>query len=110
MSQHVPIKRYLAIIRRLQRGPADFQELHFHLQNESEISGNDLNISQRTLQRYIKEIGDLFHMEIRYDKTKNAYAITDTEEPDQHSIRLLESYEMLDALHMAGHYTPYVFF
>lgn len=74
------------------------------------MTGYDLNLSQRTFQRYIKEIGDLFDIEISYDKRQNVYYIAENGSSGQRSMRLLESYETLDILHSAGNYSSYVFF
>ena len=56
MSKETYIIRYSLIIKRLERGPADFEELEKYLQNESNIHDKDLNISRRTFQRDIKDI------------------------------------------------------
>lgn len=109
MSNQTAIKRYLTIIRKLQKGKISFQDLSFHLDNESEISGYPLAISQRTFQRDIKAIEELFGYAIRSDKTQNVYYL-DEEVADIGSIRLLEAYELMDTLRTAGNYTPHVFF
>lgn len=110
MPKPAYIKRYSAIIRKLQRSPVNFQQLCFYLENESAISGYYLDISQRTFQRDIKDISSLFGIEIRCNKAQNIYYIDEEECADLHGMRLLEAYEMLDALRTTGNYTPYVFF
>ncbi|MGH2645220.1 MAG: helix-turn-helix transcriptional regulator, partial [Chitinophagaceae bacterium] len=109
MSNHTTIKRYLTIIRKLQKSPVSFQDLQFHLENESQICGYPLSCSQRTLQRDIIDIESLFDIRIRNDRTRNVYYIED-ETDDNRNIPLLELYELQEALHTAGNYSPFVFF
>ena len=44
MSKETYFTRYSLIIKRLERGPANFEELEKYLQNESYIQDKDLNI------------------------------------------------------------------
>ena len=72
MSKETYFTRYSLIIKRLERGPANFEELEKYLQNESYIQDKDLNISRRTFQRDIKDIFSQLNIEIENEK-KGAY-------------------------------------
>jgi predicted DNA-binding transcriptional regulator YafY len=94
----------------LQKGPTNFKELNFRLEDESKSFGYNLCISQRSLQRDINDIRNLFGIDIRNDKKRNVYYIVEDDETDPTNIRLLESYEMMDALRTTKNYMPYVYF
>ena len=62
------ITRFSMIIKRLERGPANFKEIELYLQNESIIQDKDLTIARRTFQRDISDIYDQFNIEIVNEK------------------------------------------
>lgn len=91
--------RYAHIIKRLEKGPATFTEISNYLQQQSSIFDIDLDISQRTFQRDIKEIYSLLGYDIQSEKTGNKrYFIADRPEAKQHTQRLLESFQIMNAL------------
>ena len=110
MSKETYIIRYSLIIKRLERGPADFKELEQFLQNESNIQDKDLNISRRTLQRDIKDIYSQLNIEIENEK-KGAfrYFIKSRPETLEHSNRLLESYQMMSTIEASRNFANLVF-
>jgi predicted DNA-binding transcriptional regulator YafY len=110
MSKETYIIRYSLIIKRLERGPADFEELEQFLQNESNIQDKDLNISRRTLQRDIKDIYSQLNIEIENEK-KGAfrYFIKSRPETLEHSNRLLESYQMMSTIEASRNFANLVF-
>jgi predicted DNA-binding transcriptional regulator YafY len=66
-----------------------FDEMVFHLENQSELQALDLVISQRTFQRDIKEIRSLYNVNIRFDRSKKVYFIEEDEENSDLKNRLL---------------------
>jgi predicted DNA-binding transcriptional regulator YafY len=103
------ISRYLLIIKRLQKSPADFTQLLNYLERESEIRGYDYTLSLRTFQREIKEIEKLGY-EIKYDKSTKVYCIAETESNPEQSSRILEAFEMLDLVRTSGIHTKLIQF
>ena len=78
------LSRYSHIVKRLERGPATFQEIAHYLENQSEIEGIQLVISQRTFQRDIKEIYTMFGYDIQNEqKGDKRYYIADTPDHKQ---------------------------
>ena len=110
MSKQTTITRYLLILKKLQRGPASFEEIHFSLQTEGEIRGAVYTTDLRTFQRDLREIESLFGVRIIYNRKAKAYTIAERADDRQQAVRLLESYEMLDALHATEGYAEHVFF
>jgi predicted DNA-binding transcriptional regulator YafY len=110
MSKQTAITRYLLILKKLQRGPASFSDILFSLQTEGEIRGASYTTDLRTFQRDLREIESLFGVCIAYNRTAKAYAIAERTADRQQAVRLLESYEMLDALHATEGYAEHVFF
>lgn len=56
MPKDLFIHRYLLIINRLQKSPANFAQINNYLQRESDIAGIDHTISLRTFQREKKKL------------------------------------------------------
>lgn len=115
MSKQTAITRYLLILKKLQRGPASFPDILFSLQTEGEIrggtaAGSTYTTDLRTFQRDLREIESLFGVRIAYSRMAKAYAIKERSADRQQALRLLESYEMLDALHATEGYAEHVFF
>lgn len=115
MSKQTAITRYLLILKKLQRGPATFEEVRFSLETAGEIRGVRYATDLRTFQRDLHEIEALFGVRIAWNRAQRAYAIADGNSVHcaadrQQALRLLESYEMLDALHATEGYAEHVFF
>jgi predicted DNA-binding transcriptional regulator YafY len=103
------LSRYSHIVKRLERGPATFQDIALYLEKQSEIEDINLVISQRTFQRDIKEIYTMFGYDIQNEqKGDKRYYIADVPEQKQHSLRLLESYQIMHALQNARGYEKVV--
>ncbi len=110
MAQVDAIKRQIAIINYLtNHGGQRFADITNHLQIESEIYDLNLNISIRTFQRDIKAIKKLYDIEIYYNKSKKLYEI-DNAYSDNKSIRLLESFNMLNTLNLNEQFSKFLYF
>lgn len=86
MANYKSLRRYYLIIEKLQEGRnASFKSIARHLNT------NDIETSERTLQRDIAQIRADFGVDIIYNKTVNGYAIDETS-----SINLPSFYRFLE--------------
>jgi predicted DNA-binding transcriptional regulator YafY len=97
MAKRDFIQRYILIINRLKSRPSTFEELQDYLLRQQQITGDKLEISQRTLQRDLNEIRSLFDIDIQFNRKESVYEIVEaiTEKPIE---RIIESYEIINAL------------
>jgi len=102
MAKRDFIQRYILIINRLKSRNSTFEELQDYLLRQQQITGDKLEISQRTLQRDLNEIRSLFDIDIQYNRRDGIYEIvaSDTEKPIE---RIIETYEVINALKYADH-------
>lgn len=99
MSKEQYLNRYALIISRLEKGPATYDEIADYLDQQSDIYGTNLAISQRTLQRDIKEIYSLTSYDIQNElKGDKRYFIAERPESKASSHRLLESFQIMNAM------------
>lgn len=111
MSKQTFLQRYSLIIRRLEKGPATWEQISAYLQRESELQGLDYNIAKRTFQREIKAIFTEFGYEIVNEKKGDKrYFIKSRPEETQHSQRLLEAYQTINAIEATTDNKDYIFF
>ncbi len=101
MAKRDFIQRYIFIINRLKSRASTFEELQDYLLTQQQITGDKLEISQRTLQRDLNEIRSLFDIDIQYNRNERVYEIVEsiTEKPIE---RIIESYEIINALNYAN--------
>lgn len=101
MAKRDFIQRYIFIINRLKSRASTFEELQDYLLRQQQITGDKLEISQRTLQRDLNEIRTLFDIDIQYNRREGVYEIIDsiTEKPIE---RIIESYEIINALNYSN--------
>ena len=101
------LPRHRAIISKLRRSPMGFEKLQDYLQLQSEIMGDDLYCSHRTFQRDIKKIDTLYGIEIEYNAATKKYEIT-YDSKEEHNERLMEAYEVFNALNISHSYSQHV--
>ncbi len=110
MPKETFISRFSLIIKRLERGPATYKQIARYLQDESAIQDRDFNISLRTLQRDIRDIYNQLQIEIVNEKKGDKrYFIKSRPETQEQSQRLLESYQVINAIHAAQDFEDIVF-
>lgn len=110
MPKETFIARFSLIIRRLEKGPATYDEIAEFLRRESEIQDKNFSISIRTLQRDIKDIYTQLNIEIVNEKTGDKrYYIKSKNETNDQSIRLLESYQIIQAINASQEFSNKVF-
>lgn len=110
MSKQTFISRYSLIIKRLEKSPATYEQIKRHLENESDIQDRNYTISQRSLQRDIKDISEQFNIEIANEKRgERRYYIKSRPETEGQGQRLLESYQMTSIVKASQDFANYVF-
>ena len=102
MAKREYIQRHLLIVRKLKTRPSSYEEIKKQLLQEQEITGDNLDISQRTFQRDLKEIKSIYGIEIKYNKKEGWYEI-DEEDEDKPFERIIEAFETLNALNFSNH-------
>jgi predicted DNA-binding transcriptional regulator YafY len=111
MSKREYLLRYLAIIKTMRnKKTATFADIADYLKTESELSGYSLSVSPRTFQRDLDEIASLFNIEIKYDFSRRCYFIEQEESRSEINNRMLEAFDLFNALNVATSIEPYVLF
>ena len=104
------IVRYLLILYKLQR-PSRFvetDEMILYLENQMKIRGFDGSISLRTIQRDIKDILDIFGVEIKHMKGKGYHIAERDEDPRFSYEEMLMNFDLLTALDSECHSRGYI--
>lgn len=109
MSLLETFTRHRIIIQKLRMKPFTFEELKAKLNIESDIIGGNYDISIRTFQRDIRDISQLYSIDISYNKSTKRYEI-DSAEDDQYSERLFEAFDVFQALKAHQEFSDYVQF
>ena len=110
MSKETYLARYSLIIKRLEKGPATFEQLSNFFETESEVHDKDYIIAKRTFQRDLKDIYSQLNIEIVNEKKGDyRYYIKSKPETQEHSQRLLESYQIINAINAAEEFKDIVF-
>lgn len=110
MSKEKYFGRYKNIIHRLERSPATYEEIKAHLDRCSEIEDVNYEISQRTLQRDIKDIYRHLNIEIQNEKRGlKRYYIESKPEDHNASMQLLNYFELFSAAQAGKKFNTIVF-
>ncbi len=116
MSKKGYISRYLIIIKKLKAKPfSNFEELKSNLEyqldflkdNEEELK---VGFSKRTLQRDLREIRNLFGIEIEFSKSKGGYYISNSESENLNFQRMIEAFDLFNLLNRTQDTTPFIYF
>lgn len=114
MSKRGYISRYLLILKKLKRKPyATYEELQGYIEKEFDylqMQDDNLQIgfSKRTLQRDIKEIRNVFGIDIEYSKAEKGYFISQSESENMNFQRMMEAFDMFNSLNLAQDLTPFI--
>lgn len=114
MSKRGYISRYLLILKKLKIKPfSAYEELQSYIENQFEyfqMQDDSLNIgfSKRTLQRDIKEIRNVFGIEIEYSKSNKGYYISQNETENMNFQRMMEAFDMFNSLNLAHDLKPFI--
>lgn len=109
MATRESIKRYHLIINLLRKKPSNFKQIQNHLIEESQLRGYDYNISNRTFNRDCENIGIIYGIEIRYNKTHRWYEI-DNDIPQEVDTRIMEAFDYIDAFALSHSLTEHILF
>ncbi len=99
MSKQESTRRHHLIIGLLRRKPSTFAEINDYLKQKSTLEERKYEINIRTFQRDVKEIASNYNIEIKCNRSDLSYQIV-IDENDIHTERLIETYDMLNALNV----------
>lgn len=114
MSKRGYISRYLLILKKLKVKPySTYEELQAYIDNQFDflqMQDDTLNVgfSKRTLQRDIKEIRNVFGIDIEYSKSNKGYFISQNENENMNFQRMMEAFDMFNSLNLAQDLTPFI--
>lgn len=114
MSKRGYISRYLLILKKLKVKPySAYEELQSYIENQFDylqMQDDNLQIgfSKRTLQRDIKEIRNVFGIDIEYSKSQKGYFISQNENENMNFQRMMEAFDMFNSLNLAHDLTPFI--
>lgn len=114
MSKRGYISRYLLILKKLKVKPySTYEELQTYIENQFDylqMQDDNLQIgfSKRTLQRDIKEIRNVFGIDIEYSKSQKGYFISQNEHENMNFQRMMEAFDMFNSLNLALDSTPFI--
>lgn len=114
MSKRGYFSRYLLIIKKLKNKPySTYEEIQGYIDNQFDylqMQDDTLNIgfSKRTFQRDIREIRNVFGIDIEYSKPQKGYFISQNEAENMNFQRMMEAFDMFNSLNLAQDLTPYI--
>lgn len=114
MSKRGYISRYLLVLKKLKVKPySTYEELQSYIENQFDylqMQDDNLQIgfSKRTLQRDIKEIRNIFGIDIEYSKSQKGYFISQNENENMNFQRMMEAFDMFNSLNLAQDLTPFI--
>ena len=114
MSKRGYISRYLLILKKLKGKPfSSFDELQNYFDNQIDylqMQDDTLNIgfSKRTFQRDIKEIRNIFGVDIEYSKSEKGYFISQSEMENMNFQRMIEAFDMFNSLNLSQDLKPFI--
>ncbi|HUM97871.1 MAG TPA: WYL domain-containing protein [Chitinophagaceae bacterium] len=90
-----------------------YEELQSYIENQFDylrMQDDTLNIgfSKRTLQRDIKEIRNVFGVDIEYSKSNTGYFISQNETENMNFQRMMEAFDLYNSLNLAQDLTPFI--
>lgn len=114
MSKRAYLSRYLLIIKKLKSKPySSLEEISSYIDNKLEylqMQDEDLNMgfSKRTFQRDMKEIKDLFGIDIEFSRTHKGYFISHNEMDNMNFQRMIEAFDLFNSLNLSQDLYPFV--
>lgn len=114
MSKRGYISRYLLILKRLKAKPySSYEEVRQYIEakvDNIQLRDDTLEIgfSKRTFQRDIKEISNIFGIDIEYSKSAGGYFINQSELENLNFQRMMETFDVFNSLRLAQDLSPYI--
>ena len=97
------------ILQRLQKSPATLKEINTYLERNSNQYGEEFSVSQRTIGRDLDKIRSMHQIDIVYDYSRKLYLIDKEGQPEVNK-RMMESIDILNAMHLADGMTGLILF
>jgi predicted DNA-binding transcriptional regulator YafY len=107
MSKKQFIKRHHLIINKLRSNPCSFKDIQEYLEKYSIDEDENYAISKRTFERDVKEIWEIYKIDIKYQRSQNAYEITQDADEIK-TDRLIESIQIFNALSISDSVSNHV--
>ncbi|MEI6487744.1 MAG: WYL domain-containing protein [Bacteroidota bacterium] len=114
MSKRGYISRYMMILKKLKSKPySSFEEITSYMESQIDylqMNDDTLNIgfSKRTLQRDLKEIRNIFGIDIEYSPSSKGYFISQDEIGNMNFERMIEAFDMFNSLNLAQDLKPFI--
>jgi hypothetical protein len=114
MSKRGYISRYSLILKKLKVKPfSSFEELQSYFDNQVDylqMQDDTLSIgfSKRTFQRDLKEIRNIFGIDIEFSKSQKGYFISQNETENMNFQRIIEAFDMFNSLNLAQDLKPFI--
>ena len=114
MSKRGYISRYLLILKKLKAKPySSYAELNQYIENKvdnMQMRDDTLEVgfSKRTFQRDIREISNIFGIDIEYSKSAGGYFINQGEMENLNFQRMMETFDVFNSLRLAQDLSPHV--
>lgn len=109
MSKLESLSRQIYAINFLIARPATLKEVMEHLAMKEELDDRSYVVSQRTFERDVKEINELFGFDIKFNRKFKKYQINNSYN-DVAGRRILEAFDMLNALNHSNKVSDYILF
>ena len=109
MAKKVFFLRYTLEFKRLHQSRATFKELGEYLNSHSEFTDEVIGFSKRTFQRDMQDIRAIFNIDILYDRKTKTYFI-DSADISTTTDRMLETFEMFNALNLTDNLSNFIHF
>jgi predicted DNA-binding transcriptional regulator YafY len=114
MSKRGYISRYLLVVKKLKASPyASFEDIQQYLERQLNfllIHDDTLAVgfSKRTFQRDIREISNLFGIDIEYSKKEKGYIISQSESESMNFQRMIEAFDLFNSLNISNDIKPFI--
>ncbi len=109
MSQKETLFRHRIIIQKLRNKPSSFEEILDKLESEGDLNDLEFSVSLRTFQRDVKEIATLYNIEIKYDRSRKVYFISEDNQ-DEYSERMFEALDVFQVLNLNQSFSEFIQF
>jgi proteasome accessory factor B len=114
MSKRGYISRYLLILKKLQMKPyTSYDELMDYMSHQTDfLQMKDdtlyIGFSKRTLQRDMRDIRNIFGIDIEYSTIRKGYFIAQNEMENMNFQRRMEAFDMFNSLNFAEDLMPFI--
>lgn len=109
MAKQESLERLIHIANLIKNNPVSFNEISDYLIEQGRLNEKSFEISKRTFQRDLNLIRTLYKIDIDYDFSQKKYYFVGEEVPDS-NVRMLEAFNMFNALNTAEGISEYIKF